>query len=159
MSEMIRYLKEILSQSNDNRFIVFSQWDSMLKLVGKVLKESDINHLFLNGSIHVINGRIKKFKLDQGVRVVLLSSEKAASGLNLTEASHIILLDTLNNDKESSKIIEDQAIGRSVRLGQTKNVHVQRFIMRDTIEHDYYLRNIFIKFIKTPYFFYEYFYR
>jgi len=142
MSEMIRYLKEILSHSTNNRFIVFSQWDSMLKLVGKVLKESDINHLFLNGSIHVINGRIKKFKLDQSVRVVLLSSEKAASGLNLTEASHIILLDTLNNDKESSKIIEDQAIGRSVRLGQTKNVHVQRFIMRDTIEHDYYLRNI-----------------
>ena len=92
--------------------------------------------------MHVINGRIKKFKLDKNVRVVLLSSDKAASGLNLTEASHIVLLDTLNTDKESSKIIEEQAIGRSVRIGQKKNVHVQRFIMRDTIEHDYNIRNI-----------------
>jgi len=142
MSELIKYINEILAITNDNRFIIFSQWDSMLKLVGKVLAESNINHLFLNGSMHVINGRIKKFKLDSSVRVVLLSSEKAASGLNLTEASHIVLLDTLNNNKESSKIIEEQAIGRSVRIGQKKNVHVQRFIMRDTIEHDYYLRNI-----------------
>ena len=142
MSELIKYINNIMIQSDDNRFIIFSQWDSMLKLVGKVLQETEINHLFLNGSIHVINGRIKKFKLDKSVRVVLLSSEKAASGLNLTEATHVVLLDTLNNDKESSKIIEEQAIGRSVRIGQKKNVHVQRFVMRDTIEHDYYIRNI-----------------
>ena len=142
MSKLIKHVHKILSEDDSNRFIIFSQWDSMLKLVGKVLQESEINHLFLNGSIHVISGRIKKFKLDKSVRVVLLSSEKAASGLNLTEATHIVLLDTLNTDKESSKIIEEQAIGRSVRIGQQKNVHVQRFIMRDTIEHEYYIRNI-----------------
>ena len=142
MSKLIKHVHKILSEDDSNRFIIFSQWDSMLKLVGKVLQESEINHLFLNGSIHVISGRIKKFKLDKSVRVVLLSSEKAASGLNLTEATHIVLLDTLNTDKESSKIIEEQAIGRSVRIGQQKNVHIQRFIMRDTIEHEYYIRNI-----------------
>ena len=141
MNYLISYLNNVLSDL-DNRIIIFSQWDNLLKLVGNVLSEKNINHLFLNGSIHVLNGRIRKFKLDKLVRVVLLSSEKAVSGLTLTEANHIILLDTLNNDKESSKIIEEQAIGRSVRIGQTKNVEVIRLIMNDTIEYDFYQKNI-----------------
>ena len=44
--------------------------------------------------------------------MVLLSSDKAVSGLNLTEANHIILLDTLNNDKETSQIIEQQVVSK-----------------------------------------------
>ena len=137
-ARLIQYLTEVLGASPDNRVIVFSQWDSMLKLIGKVLKEVEISHLFLSGSIHVINGRIRKFKIDNTIRVVLLSSDKAVSGLNLTEASHIVLLDTLNTDKASAKMIEEQAIGRAVRLGQTRNVEVKRLVMRNTIEEDYY---------------------
>lgn len=147
MSYLINYLNKILINSN-NRIIIFSQWDNLLKLVGNVLNEKDIPHLFLNGSIHVINGRIRRFKLDPSIRIVLLSSDKAVSGLTLTEANHIILLDTLNNDKESSQIIEEQAIGRAVRIGQNKRVNVKRLIMSETIEHDFYLQNIENKKIK-----------
>lgn len=141
MSYLINYLEDILSNTK-NRVILFSQWDNLLKLVGNVLTENKINYLFLNGSIHVINSKIRKFKLDTSVRVVLLSSEKAVSGLNLTEANHIILLDTLNNDRETSKVIEEQAIGRAVRIGQTQTVNVKRLIMKNTIEYDFYLQNI-----------------
>ena len=98
--------------------------------------------LFLNGSIHVINSKIRKFKLDNNVKIVLLSSDKAVSGLNLTEANHIILLDTLNNDRETSKVIEEQAIGRAVRIGQTQTVKVKSLIIKNTIEYDFYLQNI-----------------
>ena len=77
------------------------------------------------------------------MRVVLLSSDKSVSGLTLTEANHIILLDTLNHEsKEMARITEQQAIGRAVRMSQEKRVKVKRFIMRNTIEHEYYLRNI-----------------
>ena len=147
MSYLINYLKEILENIN-NRIIIFSQWDNLLKLVGSVLTEHSISHLFLNGSIHTVNGRIRKFKLDQSIRIALLSSEKAASGLTLTEANHIVLIDTLNTDKESSQIIEQQAIGRAVRIGQTQNVQVKRLIMNDTIEYDFYQQNIENKRIK-----------
>lgn len=147
MSYLINYLKEILESIN-NRIIIFSQWDNLLKLVGTVLTEHSISHLFLNGSIHTVNGRIRKFKLDQSIRIALLSSEKAVSGLTLTEANHIILLDTLNTDKESSQIIEQQAIGRAVRIGQTQNVQVKRLIMNDTIEYDFYQQNIENKRVK-----------
>lgn len=141
MSYLINYLERILKDGK-SRVILFSQWDNLLKLVGNVLTENEINYLFLNGSIHVINSKIRKFKLDNNVKIVLLSSDKAVSGLNLTEANHIILLDTLNNDRETSKVIEEQAIGRAVRIGQTQTVKVKRLIMKNTIEYDFYLQNI-----------------
>ena len=113
----------------------------MLKLVGKVLQEFDIKYLNLNGSIHVVNGRIRRFKLDESIRIVLMSSEKSASGLNLQEANHIVLLDTMNTDRDNAKIIEEQAIGRAVRIGQKNPVNVIRLIMESTIEHDFFVKN------------------
>ena len=142
MARLIEYSNQILESNDDNRILIFSQWDSMLKLVSKVLKDHHVNHLILNGSMHVLNSKLRKFKLDKSIRIILLSMEKAASGLNLTEANYIVLLDTMNTDKESSRVIEEQAIGRSVRIGQSQEVSVKRFIMQDTIEHEYYTRNI-----------------
>ena len=138
ITNLIRCCKYTIKQSDDNRIIIFSRWDSMLKLLSKILQDHDINHLILNGTYHTINSKLRKFKLDTSIRIILLSSEKAASGLNLTEANHIILLDTLNNDPDISKVIEEQAIGRAVRIGQKQNVKVLRFIMKDTVEEDFY---------------------
>jgi SNF2 family DNA or RNA helicase len=142
MAHLIKYLRKVLAKSDENRVIVFSQWDSMLKLVSKSLSECEVKHIFLNGSVHVVTGRIRRFKLDTSIRVCLLSSDKSVSGLNLTEANHIVLLDTLDADREAAQVIEEQAIGRSVRIGQTNQVRVQRFVMMNSIEHDYYLNNI-----------------
>ena len=142
IEHLINTLKDIISKDVNNKIIVFSQWDNMLKLISKILNDFEINHIFLNGSINVITSKIRKFKIQNNINVVLMSSDKSPSGLNLTEASYIILLDTLNTTKEESEIIETQAIGRAVRIGQTKNVDVRRFVMRNTIEHDYYIRNI-----------------
>tara|TARA_Y100000768_G_scaffold389010_1_gene390185 strand:+ start:1524 stop:4103 length:2580 start_codon:yes stop_codon:yes gene_type:complete len=141
LNHLINTLNEIIINKN-NRVIVFSQWDNMLKLISKVLNDFNIKSLFINGSMHIVASKIRKFKIDESINVVLISSDKCPSGLNLTEANHIILLDSLNTTKENSKIIEEQAIGRAVRIGQKENVIVKRFIMRNTIEHDYYLRNI-----------------
>ena len=139
---LIQTIQDIINNNNNDKIIVFSQWDNMLKLISKILIDFNINYIFLNGSIHTISSKLRKFKLDNSINVVLMSSDKSPSGLNLTEASHIILLDSLNTTKENALIIEQQAIGRAVRIGQTKNVNVKRFIMRNTIEHDFYIRNI-----------------
>ena len=61
----------------------------MLKMLSKILDEKKLNYVFINGSIHVVASKIKKFKTDKSVKIVLMSSDKSPSGLNLTEANHL----------------------------------------------------------------------
>lgn len=102
---------------------------------------------------------ITNFKKDTDVRVIILSLQSAASGTNLMEASHVILLGTYSWDmtscsarscfvvdpvsgtKKEAQAVESQAIGRAYRQGQTKQVTVVRFIVKNTIEHVTYMRN------------------
>ena len=139
MAYLINFLNELIEKNN--RIIIFTQWDKMLKLVGNVLKDNNINYVTIKGNTYVMANRIRKFKLDNNIKVILLSSDSCSSGSNLTEASQIILLDTINETKENAKIIEQQAIGRASRIGQNKEVVVTRIIMENTIEHEYYTRN------------------
>lgn len=135
---LIKNIQSILTDNSTNRIIIFSQWENMLKLLANTFNVYNINNIILNGNYHVINKKLRQFKLDDDFRVILLSAEKAASGLNLIETSHIFLIDTLNTDPNYCKTIESQAIGRSVRIGQTKTVCITRLIMKNTIEHTFY---------------------
>ena len=81
---------------------------------------------------------------DSEVKVILLSLSKAASGSNLIQASHVVLIDPISGTKEEVKAIEQQAIGRAYRQGQAQQVTVVRFLIKDTKEHMIYLR------INTP---------
>ena len=137
---MLYYLSEIFTVK-DNRVIIFSQYDNMLRLIGKVLDDFKIKFLFIKGNINSVSKKIDKFKTDPSYRVIMLSSERSSSGSNLTEATHIILADVINGDKSYTKDIESQAIGRAVRIGQKKPVIIKRFIMENTIEEEYYNKN------------------
>ena len=66
----------------------------------------------------------------------MLSTEHAASGTNLTEATHVIFMDPVNGSKEEIKSIEDQAVGRAVRIGQVNQVKAIRLITKNTIEEE-----------------------
>jgi SNF2 family DNA or RNA helicase len=140
MTYLIEYLQEILV-NDENRVIIFSQYDAMLKLISKTLDEYKIKNVFCKGNVNQVSKRITNFKTDKSIRVIMLSSDKCNSGSNLTEANHIILVDVLNANKSTSKDIECQAIGRAVRLGQKKPVTVTRLITTDTIEEEYYNKN------------------
>ena len=132
---MIKWLEDILKKK-ENKIIIFSQWDSILKILKDVLTDLDIKFVCLGGPLNVLNSRIRQFKLDIETRIILLSSENSSSGLNLQEASHIVLFDTIND-----KYTETQAIGRSVRIGQKQQVNILRLIMRDTIEEKIFIKN------------------
>lgn len=95
-----------------------------------ILLESKVRFVNLKGNAYVVSKQLKRFKNGEE-QVILLSADRANSGTNLIEASHIILLDThLITDLKIRVDIEKQAIGRAVRLGQKKNVKVVRFIMK-----------------------------
>jgi SNF2 family DNA or RNA helicase len=138
MAHVISRLRSIFVENQDSKVIIFSQWTKMLMLMSKALKDCGINYVFCRGNVHVMSKSIKTFKTDPTTRVILLSSDSCSSGSNLTEASHIFLIDAVGGDIEHARAAETQAIARACRLGQTKIVQVYRFIMRDTVEETYY---------------------
>ena len=113
----------------------------MLTLISKVLDKYGIKNVYCNGSVHAVSKSIMNFKSNPNIRVIMLSSETANSGNNLTEANHVIFIDVLSHEKSKTMDIEKQAVGRTVRLGQNKGVIVTRFIMRNTIEEYTYNNN------------------
>ena len=72
---------------------------------------------------------LRRFKTDDSVAVLLIPIKSGSGGLNLTEASHVLLVEPLLNPA-----IELQAIGRVHRIGQTRETHVHHFLMQDTVE-------------------------
>jgi len=129
---MMKYIKEY-----DGKVIIFATEKQTLDLINDILIDNKIEYVNLKGNAYVVSKQLKKFK-SGSEKVILLSADRANSGTNLIEASCVILLDThLINDYKHRKDVEKQAIGRAVRLGQTKNVKVLRFIMKNTIEQVY----------------------
>jgi SNF2 family DNA or RNA helicase len=72
---------------------------------------------------------VEAFKKEPQVNVLLMPYAYGANGLNLIEATHVLLVEpTLKKSQEV------QAIGRVHRIGQTKPTYVYRFLIRNTIE-------------------------
>jgi len=111
--------------------IVFSQWTSMLDLLEPALRRRGMGFLRLDGAMSQSEREeaIRAFNTDASYRVFLISVKAGGLGLNLTAASRVFLLDPWWNPA-----IEDQAIDRVHRIGQTREVVVTRFIMTDSVE-------------------------
>lgn len=137
LAELIYFLKE-----NNEHTIIFSQWDDLLKKVGKILNEYGIKNIFCRGNVYQKDKAVSEFNTNDNIRVIMLSSDSAAAGTNLTKATRIILLDPVYGEYEFRKGTEGQAIGRAHRLGQKNKLEVCRFIIKNSIEHDIYKKNI-----------------
>eukprot|EP00029_Vermamoeba_vermiformis_P008910 TRINITY_DN4297_c0_g2_i1.p1 TRINITY_DN4297_c0_g2~~TRINITY_DN4297_c0_g2_i1.p1 ORF type:complete len:610 (-),score=224.30 TRINITY_DN4297_c0_g2_i1:18-1847(-) len=140
MASVVSFMKKLL-KNPDNRAIVFSSFPQVLKNASELFNEHNIEHVFVEGNVWRKTKAITNFKKDTDVRVIILSLQSAASGTNLMEASHVILLDPVSGTKKEAQAVESQAIGRAYRQGQTKQVTVVRFIVKNTIEHVTYMRN------------------
>lgn len=137
IGNIIIYLQKLKKNNPNYKAIIFSQWNSMLELVSIALNDNNIKNLFCVGNIFSKTNTINDFKSDTDVNVIMLSLENSASGTNLTEASHIIFIDTIDGaDKESIIAKENQAIGRAHRIGQNKQIVVAKFIIKNTIEEE-----------------------
>ena len=142
LGKLISIVRTITADEN-NRVIIFSQWDRMLNLIGKSLSENGVENSFVKGNVWARNSAISKFKLGKDKsgndnKVIMLSLSNSASGTNLTEASHIIFVEPINTSHDEMKAIEGQAIGRACRLGQNNKIKVIRILTQNTIEQDIY---------------------
>lgn len=71
----------------------------------------------------------------------MLSSLAKASGTNLQVANHIVLLDPAGHNPKHGAALERQAMGRCVRIGQSRMVTVTRFIVENTLESELFRLN------------------
>jgi SNF2 family DNA or RNA helicase len=122
-------MEEIEAKQEDHKILVFSQFVSMLDLIKKELTERNIGYEYLTGQTKNREAKVEAFQSKPEVRVFLISLKAGGTGLNLTEADYVYLVDPWWNPA-----VENQAIDRSYRIGQKKNVIAVRLICPDTIE-------------------------
>ena len=134
IGNIIYYLKHEMKEND--KCIIFSQWDNMLTKIGNILKQEKIDVLYCSGTVYQRKRVINKFQNDSKSNIICLSSENCASGINLTSANKIILIEPIYGSKEYRKDIENQAIGRADRIGQKRPIEIIRFIIKNTIEED-----------------------
>lgn len=130
-SAKLNALMELLDQLHDegHKVLVFSQFVTMLKIIRDKLVQLGRPHHWLTGATQNRNEVVQDFQNTTDASVFLLSLKAGGSGLNLTAASYVVLYDPWWNPA-----VENQAIDRAHRIGQTQPVMAYRLLAKNTIE-------------------------
>ena len=130
-SSKIDLLVETLSSvvAQGHKALVFSQWTGLLNLIEPHMQGAELDFVRLDGQTRDRQGVVDTFQADDGPPVMLISLKAGGTGLNLTAADHVFLVDPWWNPA-----VEDQAADRAHRIGQDKPVMVYRLVAEDTVE-------------------------
>ncbi len=130
-SSKVELLMDLLDKvlAEDHKALVFSQWTSLLDRIEPHLKTAGIRFTRLDGSTRDRGEVVNDFQSDAGAKVMLVSLKAGGTGLNLTAADNVFLLDPWWNPA-----VEDQAADRAHRIGQERPVLVHRLVAEATVE-------------------------
>ncbi len=126
LGALVEHLADVVG--GGHRALVFSQFTGFLAKVRDRLEQEGIGYCYLDGRTRRREQVLERFRTDNDP-VFLISLKAGGFGLNLTEADYCFMLDPWWNPA-----VENQAIDRTHRIGQTRPVMVYRVIARDTIE-------------------------
>ncbi|XP_009080293.1 PREDICTED: LOW QUALITY PROTEIN: E3 ubiquitin-protein ligase SHPRH-like, partial [Acanthisitta chloris] len=125
---VVRTLKRIQFKDPGAKSLVFSTWQDVLDIISKALYDNNMIFSQING-ISKFQENLSAFKYDPNINILLLPLHTGSNGLNIIEATHVLLVEPILNPAH-----ELQAIGRVHRIGQTKSTIVHRFLIKATIE-------------------------
>lgn len=120
-------LAEIIEDGR--KALVYSQFTSMLTLIGKACSERGWKYAYLDGSTSNREKVVEDFQQNENTPLFLISLKAGGVGLNLTAADTVLLYDPWWNDA-----VEEQAISRAHRIGQRKSVIAKRYVIAESIE-------------------------
>src|SRR5690606_13968914 len=128
IKEIVRH---ITNKTGKHKILVFSQFVKMLGLIKDELAKLNIEYEYLDGqcSSQQREQSVNNFHENENLRVFLISLNAGGTRLNLTAADYVYIVDPWWNPA-----VENQAIDRTHRIGQTKNIFAYRMICKDTIE-------------------------
>lgn len=131
-NKIVEVLKDSEEQASDpsllkNKALVFSKWSEPLVQLATLLSEQGVSYHFGKdaggadrGASNMAN-RLAEFRDNPEVKVFFLNSKSQSTGLTLTQANHVFLLEDIEPAHEL------QAIGRAHRIGQTRVTHIWKF--------------------------------
>lgn len=111
--------------------VIFTQWIKIIALLEEKMTDKKIELAVIMGNMSPEKRQraIRRFREKEDCRFMIVSIKAGATGLNLAFANNVMICDPWWNPSH-----QDQAVGRVHRMGQTKEVNVYRFIMKDSIE-------------------------
>ncbi len=116
--------------SADHKLLVFSQYVKTLRWLAQEIAGTVTIDIIHGGLPESDKDRaVSRFNNKPGPRVLLVSLKAGGVGLNLGEASHVVLFDRWWNPA-----VEEQAIHRAHRFERERVLHVYRFLVADSIE-------------------------
>jgi len=124
-------LEAVGEMADGEKGIIFSQFTSFLDKIGRSFRMHGHAFTRIDGSMSSLKRieAMRDFSADGGPRLILCSLMACGTGINLTRAKHVFMLETWWN-----KSAEDQANDRCHRMGQTRPVRVIRFVMAGSFE-------------------------
>lgn len=131
-SVKLEMLMEELQNLNNNKTLIFSQFKGMLHLIAEKCREQNISYFHFDGDTPIAERQrmVSEFQSEgDTTKAFLISLKSGNAGLNLTAADYVFLVDPWWNTA-----VQQQAIDRTHRIGQTKSVFAYKMICKDTIE-------------------------
>ncbi|KAK5941852.1 hypothetical protein PMZ80_005803 [Knufia obscura] len=133
-SSKIEAILDVLRATKpDTKTVVFSQWTSFLDILEPHLHKHNLHFTRLDGRLSPLERDVamETLRTDPECRILLASLSACSVGVNLTAASQVILADSW-----WAPAVEDQAVDRVYRLGQTRECRVVRFVMEGSVEEE-----------------------
>jgi len=134
IANLINILKS--DKMRDEKVIIYSYSPSLIANLVSILNKNEIVAITPNTTTENISTTIDNFEKNPDIKVLVLSSEINASGLNIICASTVIILQPIRGDYLYRRQIENQIIGRIHRIGQKKDITFIRMIVRNSIESE-----------------------
>jgi SNF2 family DNA or RNA helicase len=124
---LLEQLEPLMEEGH--KVLVFSQFVELLDLLKPLIEKRGWPMFYLAGATENRGKLVERFQSAEGEAVFLISLKAGGFGLNLTAASYVILFDPWWNPA-----VENQAIDRTHRIGQTNKVMAYRLLIKDSIE-------------------------
>lgn len=129
----LQKLSKLLQQLKDggHRALIFTQMTKVLDILEQFLNIMGVRYMRLDGATKIEDRQIltERFNSDPKITVFILSTRSGGLGINLTGADTVIFYDS-----DWNPAMDKQCQDRCHRIGQTRDVHIYRFVSEYTIE-------------------------
>ncbi|MBI4648062.1 MAG: SWF/SNF helicase family protein [Bacteroidia bacterium] len=131
-NEVMLMVEELIASGH--KILLFSSFVKHLRLFENHFSEKGLTYSMLTGNTINRKEVINRFQQDSRNKIFLISIKAGGTGLNLTSADYVFILDPWWNPA-----VEKQAISRAHRIGQNKKVFVYKFITLNTVEEKIFI--------------------